>query len=388
MKLSKRVVIIIIINAVLLIALGVLTLTYNGIRGTLLSQSEAKRFAGQSGFAFGQVTSLFNDGNGVTINTIESWRREADDTLEKQSVTPLTPSAPLYLDAFSANAGTLSFEGLRGTAKANVIAVGGAFFDFHPYQLLTGGYIKENDLTRDRIVIDEAAAWIMFGSNDVAGMHVTVAGKTYTVAGVIRREQDSYSKDAYELTLDPNNCLIFMPYEYFDEDQNTFKFTSYEFVTRNLFNVYVYAMVVNTSVIEPDRIIDVNRRFDLWTIISDVLGKYGKRGIQTEPAVFPYWENAAVMAENDLAILALFMIICAVPPIVFFVILLGWLLKQTKGKGALVADKFGDLLDVYRRRRYKRQQEELLAAEEEPEDDGFDEYGDDEPEPKSYDEPE
>jgi hypothetical protein len=373
MKISKRVIVILIINAALLIALAALGFAYNGTRGALLPQLTSERFAGQSGFEFGQVTSLFNDGGGITASTIETWRREADDTLEKQSVTALAPNAPIYIDAFSANIGTLSFEGPRGTAKANVIAVGGDFFDFHPYQLLTGGYIKDSDFAHDRIVIDEAAAWTMFGSNNVAGMQVTVENKIYTIAGVIRREQDGYSKDAYELTLDPNNCLIFMPYEHFDQDDNTLMFTNYEFITRDMFSKYVYSIIVNTTTIAPDYIIDVNRRFDLWTIITDVLGNFGKRGIKTAPTVFPYWENAAIMAENELAVLALFILFCALPPVLSFVFLLGWLLKQTKGKGAVIADKLGDLLDIWHRRQYIRAQERL-SAEEASASDGANEY--------------
>lgn len=45
---------------------------------------------------------------------------------------------------------------------------------FHPLKLITGSYFSGNDLMQDYCIIDQDAAWQLFGSNDVVGMTVYI----------------------------------------------------------------------------------------------------------------------------------------------------------------------------------------------------------------------
>ena len=70
------------------------------------------------------------------------------------------------------------------------IGVGGDYFLFHPLQLLSGGYVSDEDYMADRVVLDAQTAFNLFGSSDVAGMEVTINGKTFPIAGVVKSEDD------------------------------------------------------------------------------------------------------------------------------------------------------------------------------------------------------
>lgn len=70
------------------------------------------------------------------------------------------------------------------------VGAGGNYFLFHPLTLLSGGYISDEDYMADRVVLDAQTAFNLFGSSDVAGMEVTINGRTFPIAGVVQSESD------------------------------------------------------------------------------------------------------------------------------------------------------------------------------------------------------
>lgn len=88
----------------------------------------------------------------------------------------------LYQDAWSGTATSVAVSGPAGKSNVKTYGVGGDFFLFHPYTLLSGSYIAESDFAQDRVVLDENLAWQLFGSSDVAGMEVTIGERNYPVA--------------------------------------------------------------------------------------------------------------------------------------------------------------------------------------------------------------
>ena len=84
-----------------------------------------------------------------------------------------------------------------GHGEASAIAVGGNFFDFHPIRLLNGTYLAESDLMKDRVLLDEDLAWLLFGGTDLQGMPMEINGVPFVVGGVVQREQDFASRRAY-----------------------------------------------------------------------------------------------------------------------------------------------------------------------------------------------
>lgn len=88
--------------------------------------------------------------------------------LQEASITETSenPSARLWVDAYSAD-GKITLVNGKNTLDANAIGIGGDFFMFHPLKPITGSYFSGNDLMQDYCIIDQDAAWQLFGSNDV-----------------------------------------------------------------------------------------------------------------------------------------------------------------------------------------------------------------------------
>jgi hypothetical protein len=366
----KAAIAVLIVNAVLLISLGASWLSYAGLSNKLPSQLEAERFGGNKGFA--QVSAYFPADNGIAYEQILSLRSSLEDKLEKQSVEPLMTEALLYVDGFSTRIPAMTVTGLRGNSLANVVAVGGDFFAFHPFDLIAGNYFNDDDILHDRIVIDDKAAWYLFGSNNVAGLVVTINGDLYKIAGVVHVEDDEESQQAYKLSFNNSNPVIFVPYEILENGsaESVIKFTTYEFVTQNLFSTFVEGLLKDESTLSAAEVKMNTGRFGIANIYG-VLTKFAERSIRTNNIIYPYWENAARLIENKLAIKLVLMIALAVIPLLSFLFLLGWLLKNTKGKGKVTLEFFSDRLDFYRKWKWKndlkkaeRLQEALIETSE------------------------
>lgn len=61
--------------------------------------------------------------------------------------------------------------------------MGGNFFDFHPIRLLSGNYISPDDLMKDRVLLDEDTAWLLFGGTQLEGLSFKIDGVPFVVAG-------------------------------------------------------------------------------------------------------------------------------------------------------------------------------------------------------------
>ena len=77
----------------------------------------------------------------------------------------------------------------------------------------------------DRVVLDETLAWQLFGGFDVAGLTIQINGQPFQVAGVVRRESDFASKEAY---LD--GARLFLSYSAMAALDENSKITCYEIV--------------------------------------------------------------------------------------------------------------------------------------------------------------
>ena len=77
----------------------------------------------------------------------------------------------------------------------------------------------------DRVVLDETLAWQLFGGFDVAGLTVTISGKPFQVAGVVRRESDFATKEAYQ-----DGASMFLSYSAMKSLDENSTITCYEIV--------------------------------------------------------------------------------------------------------------------------------------------------------------
>ena len=209
---------------VLLVMLIALCLWRCGSYGkTLVSQQASYLWRGESEERFAQVSLFTPVDRGLELTDIMGFRYGLDGKLGDAGIEA-EENQKLWNDAYAAFS-TRRVKGVKEASNVNVIGVGGDFFGFHPYELMSGSYISEDDLMGDRVVLDQELAWSLFGASDLEGMSVTIDDKPYYVAGVIKRESDKFTERAYS-----GGPLMFISYSSLKEMEEELKISSYELV--------------------------------------------------------------------------------------------------------------------------------------------------------------
>ncbi len=70
-------------------------------------------------------------------------------------------------------------------SEISVVAVGGDFRVFHPFEYLSGGFLPEVCTDNNQIVINDYLAWSCFSSYDVLGKKINMFGQDFTIIGVV-----------------------------------------------------------------------------------------------------------------------------------------------------------------------------------------------------------
>ena len=195
-SLTKKQLFLLLLNVVLALLALACAWGLNAVKSALLTQSAAKAWRGSSEMRFAQVSVFLPEDEKTDVNSIESFRRTLDQALVDASLEA-PEGGSLYTDAYSGTA-TVSVVSGKTSLSVKTIGVGGDFFLFHPLTLRSGSYLTGSDYMPDRVLLDEELAWALFGSYDVAGMSIQIGERTYPVAGVVHREDDFASKEAYQ----------------------------------------------------------------------------------------------------------------------------------------------------------------------------------------------
>ena len=304
---------------------------------TLPTQSAADVWRGDSDERFAQVSAFLPVDGKLTLDSVRSFRM----TLEEQFVQN-SMEAPeggnLYTDAYSGRT-SLSASGTSpGKLTVTAIGVGGDFFLFHPLPLLSGSYLTAEDYMADRIVLDAQTAFTLFGSSDVAGMEVTIGGKTFPVAGVVDRESDFASTAALATTANASSsssgssgsqAMIFMSYDALNA-LSELPIDCYEIVLPDPVSGFAKGLVADNFPIGSGTVVQNTGRFSLTSLIS-VIGSFGKRMMTTSGVVYPYWENAARMLESYAALyLVLAALLALMPAVCLVIVLVRFVTSQTR----------------------------------------------------------
>ena len=208
------------------------------------------------------------------------------------------------MDAYSAD-GKITLVNGSNTLDANAIGIGGDFFLFHPLKLITGSYFSGNDLMQDYCIIDQDAAWQLFGSNDVVGMTVYIGNVPHIVTGVVRRPQGRMEKAA-GLT----STVVYVSYETLEAYGTSNGINHYEIVMPNPVDEFAYGKVKDGIGIDEKNveIVENSRRYSLPNRIKTILA-FGTRSMNGKAIIYPYWENLARGYEDIIALLTVFMLL-------------------------------------------------------------------------------
>lgn len=300
---------------------SVIALILWGVSSMIIQRQEtqqmAERWSEEPGTA--QISCFFSANTKITPDMIEELEYNLEKKLKEASVEleSENPGARLWADAYSAY-GKITVNSERGSITADAIGIGGDFFLFHPLKLLTGSFFSGNDLMQDYCVLDEDAAWRLFGSNNIAGQIVYVNQIPHIVTGVIERAEGRLEKAA---GLD--SSVIYVSYDSLEKYGNHSGINHYEIVMPDPVRDFAYNCIkelVNVSEQEVE-IVDNTGRFELLNRIK-LIKSFGTRSMNGKAIIYPYWENIVRGVEDILLVLTLFMILCIVYPTVVVVIVL------------------------------------------------------------------
>lgn len=292
-------------------------IAFSGEGKKLPPQNAAESWEAESGERYDQISAFFSGGYGIDLNEVRRMRVDIDKKMSENSLTAEKEGARLYFDAFSCAEQKMTVTTMSDSyapkVDANMIVTGGDFFLFHPLTLISGSYYSDDDLMQDRVVLDETLAWQLFGSSDVEGMAVSINGKIFTVAGVVKAEQDKASQ--YLIGKKPYMFISYAGIQLVQEQAP--EINCYEAVLPSPVKGLAESIITDVmSVSEDNRTIIVNTgRFSVAKMLKAAFDG-GKSAVIDKPIVYPYWENAARITEQKAAHLMTAMIAVLCVPII------------------------------------------------------------------------
>ncbi|NBI91951.1 hypothetical protein D3Z45_15580 [Lachnospiraceae bacterium] len=290
----------------------------------LLDQMAAKRWSEENNVA--QISCFFTESTEIDKNRIRTFENDLDKVLLEASITAPNENARLWADAYSASGKITLSSGKTSLTDVTAVGIGGDFFLFHPVRLLDGAYFSGNDLMHDKVIIDEEAAWQLFGSNDVVGMEVKIGGIPHYIAGVIKREDGRFAEAA-----GLNKTVVYVSCETLEEFGVTEGIDSYEIVMPNPVKNFAYNSVKEKFGMDENHmwVVENSARFG-WKGLFTVVSEFGLRSMNNRAIRYPYWENVARGWEDVLAVVLILQILCLLTPSVIFLaaVVAAWRRKQ------------------------------------------------------------
>lgn len=315
--LTRKIKWLLVLNAALLLLAGVFFWAYRHRSTMLLTQSAAEHWRGDNELRYAQISVFLPVDAPKSVSDVMNFRGTVESAMLSAS---LDPAQTQYREAYSGTV-SVSVNGPHGSATVKTLGVGGDFFLFHPLRLVSGSYISDYDYMTDRVVLDEELAWTLFGSSDVAGLTVEIAGREYPVAGVVHRESDAASRKAYTET-----SGMFMNYDALNAISEV-PISCYETVLPDPISGFAKKTVEDGFPVSGGIVVENTGRFTpvrLWTVLKGL----AERAMNTRAVIYPYWENAARLCEGLAAIDLLAAIVLALCPAVCAAILLFVLVKN------------------------------------------------------------
>lgn len=304
--------------ALSLILFLILTLWSNQMLAGLIDQQAAARWDAEGKSA--QVSCYLSErvelDEMMIINFEKQLEQQLKEVLSAEEYSEENGKR-LIADAYSSQ-GRITVVSEKSTLEAAAVGVGGDFFLFHPLTLAAGGYFSGDDLMKDHIILDEEAAWQLFGSSDIAGQSVMIGGIPHYVSGVIKRQTGRFAEKA---GLD--KTVIYLSNESLLAYGESGGINTYEVLAPNPVKHFVYTAVKEKLGVDENSMIVVENssRYSIESLIPVILD-FGTRSMQDSGVKFPYWENIGRGAEDVKALVLLWQgIFLLIPAVILLVFL-------------------------------------------------------------------
>ena len=380
---------------------------------SLYDQGEGQRWSRGSGAA--QISCFYGSWQGLSEEDIPELKYRLSEILENRAISHetlgLEANARLFALGYS-GLGQVEITGNGHTFTVNAVGTGGDFFLFHPLKLLSGSYYSEEELMRDRILIDEETAWSLFGSPDCVGKSVDINAVPHYIAGVYKREDDNLTREAGS-----SRSLAYISFDslrkYYagsfvtaaysetsavEEDYGQMSgtgesgsggpedggpmITCLETVLPNPVEGFAAGIMKETTGGSSSiSIVDNTARFENGALFDIFMG-FTSRGMQMTGISYPFWENRARAWENILSLVFMGYCLCLfIAAVIAVILVISWY-RHKKWNTASITKKASDWLYDRQsaRARIAAMKEDpsgrISAAEEEDPDDDFDFFDD------------
>lgn len=235
---------------------------------------------------YSHISAYMNDDAGFNANTMAQATAELEKTYIEDSIE--TPYA-----LYSASAETtvsLSAQNSQRTSSAAATLYLGDYFRFHPFKLVEGAY-PEATVNTDAILIDELAAWQLFGTKKgVVGLQVMIGNDIYVVCGVAQVPAGVYKKVYSE-----------SPRVYINADSAHYRstsanrtFTSFEAMIPDPIENFAVNTVKEVLSQYNPVIHNIDKRFELKSL-KEVYDKQISLIIDSKQTTYPYTEKAMLI---------------------------------------------------------------------------------------------
>jgi len=278
-----------------------------GLTEDLDSLNAGKRWSA-AGEPYATIALHTDAASALTRNEVEHYAMSIDTGLLNASIaSPENGSAWTY--GYFAET-TLAVTGPKATAQISTIAAGGSFFTFHPLEFVYGAPFTYDRTLPDGVVLDEDAAWRIFGAVDVVGMTLETGGRDLTVTGIVRKERNTegYEKAYGDL---PRMYMSYYGYEAITGEMSNI--TTYEVTLPN--PVKSFAMnIFETAVRINEDSMTVRENSARYTFSSRFqrMKEMPYLGMRTDRIIYPYFENELQVTDYRTALWMQYQVAAAV----------------------------------------------------------------------------
>lgn len=296
------------LNVAAVVGIVILTMAGSHTARIYTDNYTAEKWQGESDEDYSQMSCFFGSDSGMDTSRIRSVRGQIMTALKNASFNTESGNR-LFTDAYSYDTGTAAVKcDTSRRADADIIAVGGDFFYFHSFPLVSGAYFSEDDTMQDGAVIDRELAWELYGSDDIAGKNIYINGVKCYISGVVEAPKDKASRRcmgkamrayiSYDMASAVSERTALT-----DEDKSSQRIGCYEcvlpepvenFAEKTVKDVFGQDYKGNVSFVSATGRFAPLRREKAFKRISDSV-------IHSDGIKLPFWENASRIAEYKLS---------------------------------------------------------------------------------------
>lgn len=187
------------------------------------------------------------------------------------------------------------------TSDSEIVAVGGRYKVFHPFEYLSGGFLPTEEVDLKQIVLNDVLAWKFYNSYDVVGNMVSIEGELYTVIGVVKEFDDKIARDSGSLV--PRCYIYFKDLENkYAESPDVMAIECYEAMLPEA----VKGVAINDfksslpSYSEANPLLYVVSNTDRYSIKSawDFIFPIGDKDEFLKSFELPYWERMGILTTK------------------------------------------------------------------------------------------